>query len=170
MNPLFYVVTVVIPPSLPIVLQIAWPMPNNWHGTTDCSVTAYCTASVNTHIPTVLQWSAAPPRPGVLTLPPVCVTEGWVTTHTYQMCSSTPEALLLKSLWRPLPSKQNGRTGDKTVFETFTCWQDTQHLFWSSYTLERIRRRRLLFFPTFWNWSGISKNINTKPNRESKAI
>lgn len=110
---------------LPPVLQIAWPVPNYCHSSTDCSVTASCTACINTHSHThTSSVICRSPCPGVLTLPLVFVTEGWVTTHTYQMCSFP----LKPSLWLSLPSKLNGRTGDKAA-ETSTCWRDILNTF-----------------------------------------
>lgn len=50
MNPPFFFLFLLLwQLCLPLVLRIAWPMPNYCHSTTDCSVTAYRTASINTH-------------------------------------------------------------------------------------------------------------------------
>lgn len=43
---LFLVMTGVMPPVSPPVLQKAWPVPSHCHSITDCSMTAYCTASI----------------------------------------------------------------------------------------------------------------------------
>lgn len=148
--------TVVIPTCLPL----ARPVPSHCHSTADCCVTAYCTASVKTHTyPRFFSDLQLPPRPGVLTLPPVYVTEGWVTTHTYQMCSSPPHPPTIHR--KPFSEVSVATTAleaewqnrGQIVLGTSACWQGILNTFSGQVTLEWSGGRRMsLFFWTFWNW------------------
>jgi len=146
-DPLF-VVTIVTPPASP--MRCRWPMPNHCHSTTECSVTAYCTAFI--HPPTHPHTHTSPhffsdlkpfPRPGVLTL---CY--GRLSHHSHiPNVLLVPKALLWSLCGCRCFQNSTAERGQDCV-RGLGLHVDSK----LSTSIPHQLGRRMLSFPTIWNW------------------